>query len=62
MPLPLHDHPAAVFEFWDCEKSGEAEKDEKSRLWDASEPHVVIGRRCDGGGVCKAERAAWCEM
>jgi hypothetical protein len=40
-------------------KAGEAENP-KSRLGDTSGagPHVVMGKRRDSGGVCKAERVA----
>ena len=53
-PKPFH-HPDVLVLV--C-NSGEVEKNPQSRSGDISESQVAIGRRCEGGGVCKAERAA----
>ena len=73
--LCLTDPLLLVPAFWACcscgvdsdWKSGEASNEPKSSDAGVSVVHVVSGRRVDGGGVCKAERAAcvWevrCEM
>lgn len=55
--LLLSFHQPAILPA-DCEcSSGEAEKS-KLRPAGASASHGAIGSRWDGGGVCKAERAA----
>jgi len=60
----LFPHHACDFPGFGEEKSDEA-GNANSRLAGVSGPHAEAGKRCDEGGVCKAERAAllmWCEM
>lgn len=52
--LVVHQ-PAVLEADW---KSGDDEKELKSTVGEAPVPHMSIGIRLDGGGVCKAERAA----
>lgn len=54
-PEAVLHQPAVLEADW---KSGDDEKDAKSRLGEAPVPHMSMGIRLDGGGVCKAERAA----